>query len=360
MVLGGTGLIGGALAARLSRYASSVMVADIRTPTDRGLDSVRVDIAAPGELRALMRRWAPDLIINAVNVATLFSQQGHAGYDHLIRFSAELFGALAERPGPVTYLQIGTTGSGGLGFDIPFTHGGPIEDMPIVHKAAFAGMMSQLLVMIARSFPPGRVRVLEVKPGLAIFATDRVQTQTFEGMDIITVDGGESGVYTRDELALLTRYMGFTTVDRIADRVLAVLEGRAAEGPPSGHDVTRAIDSAIVGEDAEDRRVRDEVLADLAQKSVGRPTLPATGNLGPPTITLNLTLAASLLTGPGRGEGLRRRAWDYLQRTQPGLSRWLDTQTMDLEAATRALEPHVAGAEAPWQVVHRAIEAQRR
>lgn len=365
VVLGGAGLVGRTLLERLRPHAGSVLAVDRRSTVDlaggpHGAESSelrRLDITDPGTLRTLFTAVRPQLVVNAVNLATIYSQRGHPGYDGLIRYHADLFEALSACAEPVTYLQIGTTGSGGLGFDIPFTHGGPIEDMPIIHKAAFAGMVSQLLVMIARSFPRDRVRVAEVKPGLAIFE-ERVQSEAHGGLRVVTVDGGESGVYTRDEIALLTRYMGYTTVGRLVDKVMAVLAREPAPTSAAGHDMTAAIDAAVIAEGPEERRLRDELLVDMERLAEGAPVLPATGNLGPPAITRDLTLAAALLAGEGPHGPLVTDAFDYIRATRPGVAAWLATQ--DLDSALRALEAHVAGTEprASWIIVHRALEAR--
>jgi hypothetical protein len=355
VVLGGTGLLGGALAARLSSTAKHVLIADRRQPTDSGFDAVQLDITAPGALTGLMRDHAPDLVINAVNLATVFSARGHAGYQALIRYHAELFEALKSRTRPITYLQVGTTGSGGLGFDIPFTHGAALESQPIIHKAAFAGMSSQLLVLIARSFAREQVRVVEVKPGLAIF-DERILVQNRGDMQAVTVDGGESGVYTADELALLTRYMGFSTVGRIADKVLDQLLRPEGKTALSAHDVVAAIDTSIVAQDPEDIRIRDKLLARMAELGGGELTLPVTGNLGPPTISRDLILAAICLAGQSTQGSLLRETRAYLRATQPELANWLAEQ--DLQALHLSMQAQIQDETRPWELVYASLREQ--
>ena len=359
VVLGGAGLLGRTIAERLRRDGELLLIADRRNPTDHGAEFKRVDVTERGTLRGLIDQVGPDLVVNAVNLATLYSERGHAGYDGMIRYHAELFEALARAPGKVTYLQIGTTGSGGLGFDIPFTHGGPVEDMPIIHKAAFAGMASQLLVMIARSFSRERVRIAEVKPGLAIFG-ERVLAERHRDLSVVTVDGGESGVYTRDELALLTCYMGYTTAGRVADKVMAALAGHTTTGAVPGHDITRAIDGTIISEEPEDRALRDALLASMSRLTEGALALPATGNLGPPTITRDLTLAAAVLAGQGPDGPLVSDAFDYVRATRPGLGAWLATQELDLALSALEARAKEWDATEPWALVHRVLEARER
>ncbi len=355
VVLGGTGLLGGALAARLSATASHVLIADRRRPTDSGFDAVQLDISAPGALKGLIESHQPDLLLNAVNLATVFSQDAQAGYQRLIRYHAELFEALKGSQKPITYLQVGTTGSGGLGFDIPFTHGAALESQPIIHKAAFAGMSSQLLVLIARSFAPEQVRVVEVKPGLAIF-DERILVQDRGGMHVVTVDGGESGAYTADELALLTRYMGFSTVGRVADKVLDQLLQPQDKAAGVGHDVVAAIDASIVAQGPEDIRLRDQVLTRMVELGEGGLTLPVTGNLGPPTISRDLILAAVCCAGQGTQGSLLRETLSYLEITQPELATWLAHQ--DLEPLYLSMQARIQGETQPWELVFASLREQ--
>lgn len=355
IVLGGTGLVGGALTDRLSLEADRVVVADRRHTTDSGLEFYPIDVSKRGALTELLRQVPADLVVNAINLATVFSEQGYAGYQGLVGYHAELFSALSQGPRPLTYLQVGTTGAGGLGFDIPFTHGGRIEDLPIIHKAAFAGMSSQLLVLTARSFASQPVRIIEVKPGLAIFG-ERILTQTQGALQIVTLDGGESGPYTADELALLTQFMGFTTVGRIVDKIVDTLDRSSAPGPGAGYDVTGALNQAIVSQDATDMALRDGTLARMRCELDGRPVLPATGNLGPPTITRDLMLAAALVAGQGLDGAIVTDMLDYLRSTRGPLDAALAPESLRLAMAE--MRPRVRAAEnlEPWEIVARALK----
>ncbi len=357
-VLGGTGLLGRTLVDRLIVRGAQVVVADRRQCTDRGVRYHCLDVREPGALADLLARYPSDLIINAINIATVFSELGREGYDGMVRYHAELFDALKHHTAPTTYLQIGTTGSGGLGFDIPFTHGAAAEDLPIIHKAAFAGMSSQLLVLISRSFSADKVRVAEVKPGLAIFG-ERILCLDHGRLRVVTIDGGESGAYTADELALLTRYMGFTSVDRIADKTMRLLTGDRPGAGQVAYDATAALNGAIIGEDAHDRELRDDTLARMNLMLDDHASLPATGNLGPPSITRDLVLAAAALAGQDSRGFIVQDTLDYLATTHSSIAEFLGAQ--DLEACMVPIRDLVRtmGQVRPWQVLDRALHERR-
>jgi len=313
---------------------------------------LEVDVTEVGALQQIVGATAPSLIVNAVNLATLYSQREN-GYQGLIRFYAELYEVLRRTKKPVHYIQIGTTGSGGLGFDIPFTHGGPVEDMPIIHKAAFAGIGSQLLMMIQRSFSVDEVRVSEVKPALAIFNPE-VTVENIEQYQIICVDGGESGAYTYDELALLTKYMGYTTIDRVVEKVLAVVKGEVASVDSSKHDITQLLNVGVLNQDDQDTLLKKEILQKMRVAGEGKQAIPATGNLGPPSVTRDLLLAAALLRGEGLDGEVMQGGLQYLQSTKPDLLTWLTEQ--NLSARMEELRGFSEDAAEPWQVVARILD----
>lgn len=355
LVLGGSGLVGAALAARAAADGARVVVADLDPVRGPSLDYEHVDLTKPGALGQLVRRWSPHVVFDALNLATFFSEQRTEGYDPLIRYHTALYEALEARRRPLSYLRVGTTGSGGLGFDLPFTHGDRLEDQPILHKAAFAGAATQLLVLISRSFPRSEVRVLEIKPGAAIF-DEAIGVRQHRSLRVVTARGGESGSYTRDELTLLTRFMGFTTPARVAEAAFEALAGGHREPRPCA-DVIGALDTAILSEAPADVACRDALIARMAEAEHDEPALPATGNLGPPTICRDLVLAAAALAGQGPDGEIARDAIDYLAKTQPTLVAWLGRE--DLEAAQRDL--HVEpDASAPWQVVYGRLRRRRR
>lgn len=355
LIIGGSGLVGGAIAAAFLRQGRHVVVADLRQPNYPGVDFIKANALQPGVIEDLVRKYSPRIVVNAVNVATIFSGQEN-GYKGLVGFYAELYGALQIAAKPVHYLQIGTTGSGGLGFDIPFTHGGPVEEMPIIHKAAFAGVGSQLLLMIQRSFSYEQVRISEVKPGLAIF-NPVVSVGKFEHYAVVTLDGGESGAYTYDELCLLTRYMGYKTVDKISQTVLDVIKLKFDTVEIIKHDITQVLNTAVVSQDDADAMLKQKALDQLRHAMQGNVCLPATGNLGPPSVTRDLILAAALLKGEWLDGDLVQGAMRYLNEHKPELATWLGE--LDLSSRMEELRSYMDDSSEAWQIVAKVLDARK-
>ena len=298
VIVGGAGLLGTAIAKEAVRRKEDVVIIDMpkkilskkeKIPgvTYRGEDVLKKNV-----LRSCMKELKPDVLINAINVATIFSHDTKVGYDALIKFYVTLYGSILDLRKPLHYIQMGTTGAGGLGFNIPFTHGAALEDLPIIHKAAFSGMTTSLLTMLSRSYG-GDIKVSEIKPGLAIFS-DVVQVEKIGDGVAVTADGGESGPYTYNELALLTARMGFTTADCIAKDVLAVIEGKKAVRRLSAYDITEVLNATIVSPVKGDEH-RRQVLMKGMKHAAGKSGVIATGSLGPPSITRDLIIGHAIL-----------------------------------------------------------------
>ena len=291
LLLGGTGLIGSTLAKILHEAGVEIFVVDRahnRILPD-GTQFIEADLLKPGKLAEIIAEIQPFYIVNCINLATITSYDKENGYKTLIGFYLDLYKSINLLAEPVRYLQIGTTGSGGLGFNIPFTHGGDLEDLPIIHKAAFAGITTSMLTLLSRSFPRGKAKISEVKPGLSIFG-DAVFDETYEGVKLVLLDGGESGYYTAN-------YMGFTTVSQIAKKIVGVLyDEDMLSKPVSLYDLTANINATIISPAPTDLETKERLLAEMAQCE-GEDYIIATGSLGPPAITLELLFAHVLVKG---------------------------------------------------------------
>ena len=71
-----------------------------------------------------------------------------------------------KRAGTRAYLKVGTSGTGGMGLNIPYTHGEERPSRVLLSKAAMAGAHSLLLFLMART--PGAPAIKEIKPSAAI------------------------------------------------------------------------------------------------------------------------------------------------------------------------------------------------
>ena len=304
LVLGGSGLVGREIVRRMS-YNYSVTSFDKVPPLSTNVPYRKMDITDPGVLDSVVS-LGPNLIINCVNVATIFSALPTQNYAKLIGFYLDLYGALRRLKPPIHYVQIGTTGSGGLGLNLPFTHGEKLEDLPIINKAAFAGIGTSMLTMLSRSFGSERVRISEVKPGLAIFDT-KIYRPTNDKWDLVTIDGGESGHYTLDEFQILTSFMGFTTAQKIAEKVFSILREEKREKRSHSYDVIETLNQTIITQDEEDLEIRDALLKKMEDASSGE-SIIATGNLGPPSLTRDLILGSIALKNNCQDENEFKKA----------------------------------------------------
>src|SRR5438034_1121196 len=172
------------------------------------------------------------------------------------------------------YVKVRTSGTGGMGFNIPYTHSEERPSRTLLAKSAVAGAQSLLLFLLGRT--PGLPATVEIKPtatigwreigfgpirskGKAIPLVDcpepvpvshafRPDAQPWcdlgRPLEGVFIDVGENGLFARDEFETVTALgqMEFITPEEIAEYVLMELEGR-----PTGRDVVAALDAATAG-----------------------------------------------------------------------------------------------------------------
>jgi NAD(P)-dependent dehydrogenase (short-subunit alcohol dehydrogenase family) len=353
-ILGGTGLVGRAVARRvLERGPSRLVVAGLReeeveTTVDelrrepaaggvelvpehgdlflreeheglsrselldspRGRQQVLEDVFGPldedaygrSALTGLLERRRPDVLVDCVNTATAIAYQDVFTSAERLRAELEGDGGLSresvethlsslylpqlirhiqlllegmKRTGTEMYLKIGTSGTGGMGLNIPFTHSEERPSPTLLAKASVAGAHSLLLFLMART--PGAPAVKEIKPAAAVawkrigYGTveradgpirrvDAVRSvpvetalggdagdaweDTGEPLESVFLDAGENGLFSRGEFESISTLdmMEIVTPEEIADTVLAEIEGR-----PTGREVVSALDGAAFG-----------------------------------------------------------------------------------------------------------------
>ncbi len=196
----------------------------------------------------------------------------------LVRHIQLLDGAMRQA-GTEMYVKIGTSGTGGMGLNIPYTHGEEKPSRVLLSKAAIAGAHTSLLFLMART--PGGPAVKEIKPTAAITWKDigvgpiknrgepvplldcppeaglkltsgsrfdlNQQPVTPAGDEIfesVYIDTGENGVFSIGEFTAITTLgqMEAVTPEDIALTVVYELQG-----VNTGKDVVSAIDSAVLG-----------------------------------------------------------------------------------------------------------------
>lgn len=220
------------------------------------------------------------------------------------------------------YLKVGTTGTGGMGMNIPYTHS---EDKPskvLLAKTEAAFGHTGLLFLLART--PDAPIVKEVKPAAMIgykavrtvAVTDKhgngklfqPRTLPVQGdlvlkeahsayeacgeLVVSVVDTGENGVFTRGEFGAITALgqMEYITPEEIARTVVHEIRGAN-----TGQDVISAIDSSVLNPSYKAGLVRSAAMHDLAlaEADTELPSV-ALGRLGPPELS-KLLFEAQLL-----------------------------------------------------------------
>ncbi len=183
------------------------------------------------------------------------------------------------------YLKVGTTGTGGMGLNIPYTHS---EDRPsrvLLTKNALGGAQTMMLFLMARTplqQENGSVReifVKEIKPAAtiawkrvaageiskrgrkyprydmefseAIELGSQIRTEeqngpwrmTGDNLRSVFIDTGENGIFSVGEFTAITEVgqMEFVTPEEIAQHVAWELLGGN-----SGHDVIGALDASVM------------------------------------------------------------------------------------------------------------------
>ena len=258
------------------------------------------DVVNRSALGSLLLRHKPEIVIDTVNTATAFAYQNIFDLATQIRAVAEkgsVPGSDVERmlatlyfPQLIRhvqialegmrraetkfYIKIGTSGTGGMGLNIPFTHSEERPSRMLLAKSGVAGAHTLLLYLMART--PGAPAVKEIKPTAAIswkrithgaisrrgkqinlvdctepvavadaFKSDTTYcTDTGKPLTGVFLDAGENGFFSVGEFEALTALglMEYVTPEEIADDVI-----REISGHPSGHDVIAALDSTTMG-----------------------------------------------------------------------------------------------------------------
>lgn len=264
------------------------------------------------------------------------------------------------------YVKVGTTGTGGMGINIPYTHSEDKPSMQLLAKSAIGFAHTGLLFLMARTPSMSEERhgsiVKEVKPGAMIGfkrvakkhitlrgeATPAYLVNTrdeevastlnlrdvgtnygrFEGRDvpleIVGADTGENGFFSIGEFQAITypRQMEYVTPEEVArTAVLEIL------GASTGRDVLSAIDGAITEPSYRAGVLRDHAIQAMqrleSEKTDVVPSI-AIGHLGPPKLSKLLAEAHLILGAAGTDdiEKIRSIAPAELQRR---VETYLDT-----------------------------------
>ncbi len=196
----------------------------------------------------------------------------------LIRHIQILYQGMKETETKI-YVKIGTSGTGGMGLNIPYTHSEEKPSRMLLSKSALAGSHTLLLWLMART--PGGPIIKEIKPTAAI-AWKKIQygeiikrgkpvrlydckpekgiklkNKILRRMDNkgpwddlgdslkkVFIDTGENGIFSYEEFTAITSrgQMEFVTPEEIAASVVYEILGGN-----TGNDIINALDNATMG-----------------------------------------------------------------------------------------------------------------
>jgi hypothetical protein len=193
----------------------------------------------------------------------------------LIRHVQIMYRSMQEA-GTTIYVKIGTSGTGGMGLNIPYTHSEERPSRVLLSKSAVAGAHTLLLFLMGRT--PDAPITKEIKPTAAIawkriaFGEIRKRGKPVQLVDCpvespvelrgnlqlrmkgtaqpigktlrsVFIDTGENGFFSHGEFEAISTpgQMEFVTPEEIAEN--AIFEIKAGN---TGHDIINALDNATL------------------------------------------------------------------------------------------------------------------
>jgi len=229
----------------------------------------------------------------------------------------QILHAAMKRAGTQAYIKVGTSGTGGMGLNIPYTHGEEKPSRVLMSKAAVAGAQTLLTFLMART-PDGPTVVKEIKPTAMIGwkqigygpikrhgqpyarydcppdqAVDAADPASLvpkgpfgrrqEGvLEAVYINTGENGLFAAGEYAMITALgqMEMVTAEEIAQNVVwEILGGN------TGKDVIAALDASTMGPTYRAAYLREAALNRLHQLEAEHGESVAFEILGPPRLS---------------------------------------------------------------------------
>lgn len=274
---------------------------------DDYLDELNDEVIRRSAIHRLLSAKKPDIIVDCINSATAIAYQDIFGSARTVlrslrggrraktpdlRESAErllctlyvpqlirhvqLLYRVMHACGTRLYVKIGTSGTGGMGLNIPYTHSEEKPSSVLLGKSAVAGAHTMLLFLMGRT--PDAPITKEIKPTAAI-AWKRVgygeirkrgkaialvdcppsRAVTLAGtlrrdgargarplarnLRSVFIDTGENGLFSRGEFEAIATpgQMEFVTPEEIAETVVYEIKGGN-----TGRDIINALDNATL------------------------------------------------------------------------------------------------------------------
>ncbi len=267
------------------------------------LEEMDEEILHSSAIYQLLTKYKPEIIIDCINSATGIAYQDiYTNYRNIkklidkkptaedlaaetekllctvyipqiIRHVQILYSSMHEAKTKI-YVKIGTSGTGGMGLNIPYTHSEEKPSRVLLSKSSIAGAHTLLLFLMGRT-PEGPI-TKEIKPTAAIawkkvsfgeikrkgkpielidlpvsdaiplegklkLKLDKEFTKSGETLKSVFIDTGENGTFSRGEFEAITAQgqMEYVTPEEIAVDVLYEIRGGN-----TGHDIINALDNA--------------------------------------------------------------------------------------------------------------------
>ncbi len=286
----------------------------LRDPVKRGmllddlLEEFTSEVLHRSTVFQLLNKFNPDIVIDCINSATGIAYQdifhvaretrkaikkATGDREHQIIEAAERLIATQYTPqlirhvqimyrsmhdaGTKIYVKIGTSGTGGMGLNIPYTHSEERPSSVLLSKSSVAGAHTMLLFLMGRT--PDSPITKEIKPTAAIawkrigYGEIKKRGASIELMDCppdrgvqlkgmlqlkpttpswtsldqplrsVFIDTGENGTFSRAEFEAISTpgQMEYVTPEEIAESVVFEIKGGN-----TGHDIINALDNATL------------------------------------------------------------------------------------------------------------------
>lgn len=318
------------------------------------LSELTPEILHASMLYRLFQEHRPEVVVDCINSATVFAYQDMYRSNQATLRALEKFDAGGLEPGKLRpqveeslllgaipqlirhtqillaamqefatriYVKIGTSGTGGMGLNIPYTHSEEKPSRMLLTKSAIAGAHTMLLFLMART--PGGPIIKEFKPTAAIAwkhigfgpvrrrgrrigqhrigmdeavklgerfrfpppepLAKRMAGENAPELEEVFIDTGENGSFSRAEFEAITTIgqMEFITPEEIARQVVFEITGGN-----TGHDVLDGLDMACMGPTYRAGAVREAALAEMRRLEAEKGSASvAFENLGPPRLS---------------------------------------------------------------------------
>lgn len=272
------------------------------------LDEFTSEVLHRSTVFQLLNKYKPDIVIDCINSATGIAYQDifHVAREtrkaikkatgnreqqiieaaerliatqytpQLIRHVQIMYRSMHDA-GTNIYVKIGTSGTGGMGLNIPYTHSEERPSSVLLSKSSVAGAHTMLLFLMGRT--PDSPITKEIKPTAAIawkkigYGEIRKRGASIELVDCppergiplkgilelkpstqswtslnqhlrsVFIDTGENGTFSRAEFEAISTpgQMEFVTPEEIAESVIFEIKGGN-----TGHDIINALDNATL------------------------------------------------------------------------------------------------------------------